>query len=259
MAYYIFKKGVLRGLMHEAIALAGTEKQFSLRTNIPTGSIYDLKYEKRSLSETYAKSLSAFLQKDITLLATKKFPDNWRQVKGGRSLIQKKIKEGTLQETISKITKSSGRLLSKWHKDMKENHPEEYHITQYNRFKKIGGYKQTLTDGTKVRNHLEKDVGDFLLKHYSDIAYEKCILLDNKAYFPDFVIGNTIIEVTGWNHPNKKKIKALKKKIQDYEKAGFRAYFFIPEPHNKFYKELTGPIISTLPGLKKYIEDALVA
>ena len=181
-------------------------------------------------------------------------PENWGKIKGGVNCIAKKRRDGTFQETVERLRKVSSKRMKQWHKDMKEKSPREYHIWQYERFKKIrGGYAHSLINSTKVRNLLEKRIGDFLLINGFKFEYEPYININGKVYFPDFKLGNKIIEVTEWKHPDKSKIQLLKRKIKDYRKNGFEVVFFIPGSVRKFYKAIQGSFVSALPELKSFL------
>jgi very-short-patch-repair endonuclease len=83
--------------------------------------------------------------------------------------------------------------------------------------------------------------------------YEPYFNINDKAYFPDFVIRRIVLEVTGWNHQSQEKLKKLKKKIDLFSKEGFSVYLFIPLKHRKFYKEIDDFIISDFLTLRKFI------
>ncbi len=257
--FYKFRKEEQRAFIQKAVSKAGSERKLAKIINIPKGSIYPLKFEKRNLSSSYAKKLCDFLQMPLDSLEhVQKLPKNWGQIKGGKNLIKKKIKEGTLQETIDKLKKVSSRRMKEWHKYMKENEPERYYNWQYTRFKKIGkGYPLILKNGIKVRNALEKRIGDFLVKNFLSVKYEPYININNRAYFPDFVYKNVIIEVTEWKHPDKNKIKKLTRKNKDYLQGGYSVCFFIPQIYRKFYKEIGSYMISTLPELRDFIHASV--
>src|SRR3989344_5813412 len=87
---------------------------------------------------------------------------------------------------------------------------------RYEKFKKIGGYKLTILNGVKVRNALEKTIGDFL-----------CI--------------------------SKIKFNRLNNKIRAYLSGGYKVYFFIPFKSRNFYKELQCPVISTVSELRFFL------
>lgn len=258
--FYQFKEGDQRKLIQRAIAKSGSEIKLSKLTKIPKGSISSIKLEKRNLSEKYAIELCKFLNisiEDMDYIGL--LPSNWGQVKGGRNLIQNKIKEGTLKDTVEVLRKVSSKRMKQWHKFMKENNTKEYYLWQYERFKKVGrGYSFALKNGTKVRNILEKKIGNFLSTLPAHFEYEPYVNIKGKVYFPDFKYNNLIIEVTEWKHPSPDKMKILNRKCEDYRSANYRFCFFIPKPYRKFYKGLHGSIVSTLPDLRDFI-DASVA
>jgi len=258
--YLKLTKGELNKLVQKAIKISGSERNLSKVTGLSKGTIYGLKFEKQLISEKHFHLLCNYVKIPISdHLVTKSFPDNWRQIKGGRQLIEKKKKDGTFKETIEKLKKSSSRRMKEWHSFMKKNHPEKYYRWQYDRFKKINkGYTFELTNGVKVRNELEKKIGDFLVRNYIEIKYEPYVLVKKKAYFPDFIIKNIVVEVTEWKHPSATKISYLNKKIKDLSDAGYNVIFFIPKRYSKFYKGLVSPVVSALPRLKDQI-NALVA
>ncbi len=257
--FYKFKKGEQKALIQKAIVKAGSEKKLAKLTKIPAGSIYALKFEKRNLSSNNAEKLCNYLQINlINSYEIQKLPKNWGQIKGGRNLIKRKIESNTLQDTIRKLKKASSEKMKQWHKNMKENEPEKYYKWQYERFKKIGkGYIFDLINGIKVRNALEKEVGDFLIKNFRSIKYEQYLNMNGKAYFPDFIYRNVIIEVTGWKHPDENKIKHLIEKINNYTQSGYSVCFFVPQIYRKFYKEIESHIISTLPELRDFIHASV--
>ena len=73
-----------------------------------------------------------------------------------------KKENGTFTKQLKKAQKSGIEKIKEWHKKMKRENPKEYHLIQYEKFKKIYGYKFTTVKGEKVRNKFEKDVADKL-------------------------------------------------------------------------------------------------
>ena len=139
---------------------------------------------------------------------------------------------------------------------MREKNPEKYYVWQYDRFKKIGkGYPLKLFNGVKVRNKLEKQIGNFLINRKVVFSYEQYININGKAYFPDFIIDeNIILEVTEWKHPSIEKLKNLMRKADEYKLKNYKILFFIPENCRKFYKDLKAPITSNLNELEILIK-----
>ena len=97
---------------------------------------------------------------------------------------------------------------------MKMENPKKYYMMQYEKFKRIGGYKYRTNNGEKVRNELEKEVANLLKKNKIEYEYEPLIKSDNKYFFPDFLINNKIIlECTAWRGEAKAyKLKELLQK-----------------------------------------------
>lgn len=254
---YKFKKGRQQEIVQKAILLAGSERKLAKIAGIPKSSINSLKFEKRNLSGKYAKGLFRLLnvkEGDIKDDILEILPDNWGQQKGGISLIRTKKENGTFRETILKLNRASSKMMKEWHKHMRENEPEKYYKWQYERFKKIGGgYKFRLSNGVKVRNRLEKEVGDFLIGLLPGVQYEPYVNIFGKAYFPDFVHKSRIVEVTEWKHPGKERLSYLKRKIRDYTKGGYFVCFFIPKRYRKFYKGIGDILISDLSELQSFM------
>ena len=257
--FYNFKKGKQRQLIEKAINKAGSERKLSSITNIPKGSISALKFEIRNLSDKHAEKICRFLDINLQDMHYEKtLPSNWGQVKGGKNLIKIKKKTGTIVETIERLKIATNKRLKEWHRNMKENNPEQYHLWQYERFKKIGkGYTYMLSNRIKVRNSLEQEIGNFLLEHYKETEYGPYLNIRGKAYFPDFKIKNVLIEVTEWKHPELKKREYLKKKCIDYKKQGYISCFFIPPEYRKFYKFLKSPVITSQSELKRFLDASI--
>lgn len=243
-------------LVSQAIRNAGSERKLALFCGIPKSSLYALKFEKRNLSNINLQKLLPFInltKKDVEKDIQQKLPYIWGRIKGGRTLIRLKKLNGTFFDTIKKLKKVNSKRMKLWHKYMKKNDPQAYYTSQYERFKKIGKYSSLTKSGFKVRNRLEKSVADFLFSLAINFEYEPYLLLNGHAYFPDFKIGNIIIEATEWKNPTKQKLSRLKKKHDDYLTAGYQVCFFIPSKYRKFYKEVDNSIVSTLSELKEFL------
>ena len=142
---------------------------------------------------------------------------------------------------------------------MKKTNPEEYYISQYEKFKKIGEYKYVTNNGEKVRNILEKEVADILKNHKIKYEYEPYINVKNKAFSPDFLINKrVIVECTAWRGYDK--AVKLKRKIE-YLKGKYKIYVVIPKALNKYYQTINKhlvlgldefvPVAQTFPICKK--------
>jgi len=256
--YIKLRKGYQRKLLTRAIKKAGSERKLAKIVAIPNTTISNLKLEKNNISESKFTKICSHLKIDPNCIAKKTLPKNWGQIKGGRNLIIKKKQEKTFDVTIQKLKIGSSKYMKKWHSDMKKNHPAEYYTWQYERFKKIGkGYRYKLSNGIYVRNTLEQDVGNYLLKYFAQLKYEPYLNINGKAYFPDFKINNVLIEVTEWKHPSISKIRKLNTKISDYKKQGFIICFYIPKAYRKFYKGLICSVESALPKLADFINASV--
>lgn len=132
---------------------------------------------------------------------------------------------------------------------MKQNEPEKYHLMQYEKFKKIGGYKFITNNGEKVRNKFEKDTADILKDRGFQYEYEPLVRIGERFFFPDFLVnGNIIIECTEWRGHDKA-IK-LKEKIK-YLKKEYKVYVLIPKALKRYYEILNHHLLLGFDDLKK--------
>jgi len=150
-------------------------------------------------------------------------------------------KEGTFAENMKKLKIISSERMKKWHKRMKRYNKEEYYSIQYSRFKKIGNYKFETKSKEMVRNELEREIANTLFDLKIKYKYEHLINVKRKCYFPDFIIGSTVIECTMWR--GKENAYKLKKKIFDLRKYGFNVYVVIPKTLFKYYKCLGNDVL----------------
>ncbi len=257
-----FKTGKQKELIEKAISKSGSERKLSHLIGISKGSIYSYKKEQYNLSYSVLKKLAEFLNEPITKYypsVIEELPSNWGRKIGGINCVAKKKEEGIFDKHLIKLRKASSKYMKNLHKEMKSKSPIEYYRSQYEKFKKIApGYVLKLSDGTPVRNSLEQSVGNFLLQEQIKFEYEPCIKVGEKVYFPDFKVGNTLIEVTGWKHPNEDKLRNLKNKVKNYKTNRYQIILFIPKNIRKFYKPIDCSLISTLSELKTVL-NALVA
>jgi len=236
--YLKIKKGVVKEIILSAIKKAGSIRKLVSKVNIPRSTIFENYQEKHFINE---KNLNKILDYLETKLDEKeileKFPDNWKQVIGGKKCVENKKVNGTYEKQLKKCQEKGGKIyLQKWHSDMKRKNPREYHRLQYERFKKISNYKLETNNKEKVRNKLEKEVADILKKMNISYKYEPLIKIGKKYFFPDFLINNKIIiECTEWRGFDKA-IK-LKNKI-DFLKKEYKIYVVIPKALNRYYETL---------------------
>lgn len=245
MCYVQLEKSVLRNLIYKAVRKAGSEKKFAATTKIPAGCIYHYKMETRNISESRLLNVLRFLGRAKHQIRIKSIlAKNWGKKKGGHACFKTKKNEGTWESNLEKMKEQSSKRMKKWHRKMKSQQPGEYYKLQYNNFKKIGRYKIRTTRGEMVRNKLEKNVADFLYEHNQAYEYEKLVLIRQKAYFPDFIIRNTIIECTEWK--GVEKAYKLRDKFKDLREAGFQPILVVPERLRHYYKVLDGYIVTDI-------------
>jgi len=246
-------RGELKKLMVAAIQKAGSERKLTKATGIPSITIYYYKNEMYNISEERFNAIIQLLDMSEEANANVEclLPTNWGRVKGGKNCLAMKKKKGTWNTNFRKMMIGSSKNLKAWHKKMKKEHPVDYHLDQYRRFKKIGGYKYTTIRGEKVRNTLEKKVADFLYNDGRAYEYEPLVKGMKNYYFPDFKMDSLIIECTMWR--GEEKAYKLLHKIRDLEKAGFRVIVIIPPELRRFYKALDTYLTNDFFELEKQI------
>jgi len=239
-----FKRGKQNKLILKAILKAGSERKLETRLGIPHQTIHDYKDENCNLPLDRTKLILKYVNKTYASIKSDiedLYPKNWGRVKGGKNSYLIKVKNGTFEANLSLLKLSSSRRMKTWHKFMKKNHLGEYHKIQYGRFKKIGGYKYKDNKGQFVRNKWEQKLSNLIVSKNLDYEYEPLILIDKKAYFPDFKIKNILIEATMWK--GYLKVDRLKTKIKNYRKDGFVPLIVVPKEYKKFYISLGKSVI----------------
>jgi hypothetical protein len=242
--YLKLKTGVLKEIINTSFKKVKDVKKFAKKIRIPKSTLYLYRNEKRLISEKNLKKLQEFTniqiqEEDIA----KKFPDNWKQIIGGKKCTEKKRINNTLNTQLEKARKkiSFEKSAKAWHIRMKRDNPDEYHMIQYERFKKIGGYKFITKKGEKVRNLLEKQTADILFDNKIEYKYEPMIRFNKKYFFPDFLIKPyIIIECTAWRGFDK--ATKLRNKI-DCLKGKYRVFVLIPKALNNYYKILNNHLV----------------
>jgi transcriptional regulator with XRE-family HTH domain len=242
------REGILRQIIESGFRKAGNIRKLEKQIKISKSTLSRYHLEKTSVSEENLRKLEEFLgikvkEKEII----RKFPNNWKQKIGGKKCVESKIKNGNYKKDLENAQKKGALKLKEWHKKMKSEHPEEYYLLQYSKFKRIGGYKYTTERGEKVRNKFEKDVADTLNKLDIDYQYEPLVRIGNRYFFPDFLINEKVIlEATAWRG----KIKAykLQEKITELEKK-YSVYVVIPKNLYSYYKILNNHLILGLDEL----------
>lgn len=242
-----FKRGKQREILEKAILKAGSERKLKEILDIPNQTINHYRNELINISEDRLNLVLNFLKSDrneVEKFIEKKLKENWGREKGGTNLIRKYKDSGNYDKYLSYLKIRGRKIFVKLHNDMKNKNPEIYYKTQYERFKKVGEYKCKTKNGEIVRNDLEKDTADFLYSIGLKYKYEPYVRVNGSVYFPDFRVGNLILECTAWR--GYLKIKTLKNKLRDFEKEGFNVRFIIPVEIKKFYKSFDDKIITDL-------------
>jgi len=248
--FYILKKGKLRELTARAVKKAGTMRKLEIQIGISRSMICHWHLEKCSIQKHNLNKLLKYLdtsfdQKDVAKI----LPNNWRQVIGGKNCVARKKERGVFESQLKEVHKASSVHMKKWHRNMKQNEPEKYHLMQYEKFKKIGGYKFITNNGEKVRNKFEKDTADILKDRGFQYEYEPLVRIGERFFFPDFLVnGNIIIECTEWRGHDKA-IK-LKEKIK-YLKKEYKVYVLIPKALKRYYEILNHHLLLGFDDLKK--------
>ena len=231
-------------IIEEAIKKAGTYRKLAKLTSIPKSSLVNYAQGK-PIFQYRIDILSKFLEKDLTIIET--LPDNWKQIKGGNKLIAIKKEKGTFDNEMKHWQEVQAEKLKKWHNHMKKNEPEKYYMLQYERFKKIAGYKFKTKRGENVRNSWEKRVADLLFSLEIDYKYEPLIHSGSHYFFPDFLINDKIIiECTMWKGDNN--AYRLKEKIA-HLKNKYTIFVVVPKALNIYYKILNKRLILGLDEL----------
>jgi len=252
--YLILKEGVLREILSKALAKAGNLRILASAVQISRSSLSEHYNEKRTIRKENLDRLLDYLGIFIDEEKIKeKLPINWRQIKGGKRCVELKKQKGTFEKQLQEMrSKIKFNHLKSWHKKMKKEDPEKYHIIQYERFKKVGNYKFITENKEKVRNELEKEIANLLKRLGFDYKYEPLVKAGNKYFFPDFLINdNIIIECTAWRGFDKaiklkKKIKFLKKK--------YKVFVVIPKPLKRYYEILNHHLLLGIDDLKQILK-----
>ena len=145
-------------LIRKAIKKAGTYRKLAKLIKIPRASISGY-VNGRLITEKRLDLLLNFLKiKNKEGIISEKFPDNWRQIKGGENCVSSKKRKGIFEGEMKRWQNYQAKKLKRWHNFMKKNKPREYYLIQHSRFKKIAGYKYDTKNGEKVRNIFEKEI-----------------------------------------------------------------------------------------------------
>ncbi|GBE19559.1 MAG TPA: hypothetical protein ENG87_02345 [Candidatus Pacearchaeota archaeon] len=239
-----------RGIINQAVQRAGSYRKLSKILKIPLSSICGY-WNGSVMPKSRFDKVINFLGINQKNLSIEELPKNWKQVLGGKNCVKSKRKKGTFETQLKRAQKNGALKLKEWHKIMKENNPKKYHLIQYSRFRKIGGYKYKTKKGEKVRNIFEKQVADILNKCEVKYEYEPLINIERRYFFPDFLINKKIIiECTMWK--GETKAYKLKEKI-DILKKKYKIFVVIPKGLYSYYKILDKYLIK---GLDEFVPVA---
>jgi len=229
-------------LIKTAIKKAGSERKLSKLLNIPNTSFYHYKFDQTALPIKRFNKIISFLKINKKDIKIKEYlPQNWRQRLGGKKCVEVKKANGTFNKNMRQLKLLSSKRMKSWHSIMKRKEPEKYYTIQYNRFKKIGGYKYRTKKGEAVRNKFEKEIADILINLNIEYQYEPLVRIKEKFYFPDFLINNSIIiESTMWRGVQKS--YELKNKINNLKKK-YKVFVVIPKTLYSYYKIINPNLI----------------
>lgn len=208
-----------KDIINSAIKKAGSYRKLSQVLNIPRSSLVGYK-KGGAIPKNRFEKLINFLEIEKSSLETNKLEINWKQKLGGKACVKSKKEKGTFYSQLRDAQKSGVKGIKKWHRKMKKECPEKYYSIQYEKFKKIYGYKHKTIKGESVRNSLERDVANLLTEMGISYNYEPLVKIKNKWFFPDFVVGDKVIlECTAWEGVTKayqllERIEHLKEKYQ---------------------------------------------
>lgn len=243
--YYRLKKYFLQKIFSTAGKKTGTMANLVKVSGIPKSTLYEYKNGSRVIPHVPLRRILVISNKKMdkhAILET--FPHNWRQVRGGKNCVKKKIIDGTLSNQLIFARKKARIASSQWHKNMREHSPEEYYQFQHTKFKLIGHDKYITKKGERVRNLFERETANWLFRHKIKYVYEPLIKIDGKTFFPDFLIDNkTIIECTAWKGYDK--AVKLQDKISFLEKK-YNVFVLIPKALYNYYQTLNNRVIFEL-------------
>ena len=243
-------KSTQEDLIREAVEKAGSYRKLSKILKIPRSSLDGYKKSESIPQERFLKIIN-FVEKDSEKLNPKILEKNWKQKIGGINCVKSKKAKGTFNKDLKKAQRLGTKKIKEWHKNMKLFEPRKYHLMQYDKFKKIGGYKYKTKKGEQVRNIFEKKVADILYKLGINYEYEPLIKSQGKYFFPDFLINKKIIlECTAWK--GETKAYKLKEKIE-YLKNEYKVFVVIPKNLYSYYKILDDYL---LKGIEEFVPVA---
>lgn len=245
----------IKQVISKSVEKAGSERGLCKILKIPR-SLYNYKtFSKTIPLEILVKLIRYMELKEEQIIDEHNLlPDNWWKRIAGTKSYETKIRKGSFESNHKKMRHASSLRMKRIFKIEKRLHKKTFYIKQYERFKKISEYKYTTKNGEKVRNLLEKQVADILLKNRILYRYEPYIECKRNVYFPDFVLDGkkTIIECTMWHGFDK--ANKLYHKIKDLEAKDYRVFVMITPNVKRFYNKIQMHIIDDL----KVLQDNLI-
>lgn len=206
-----FKKGKQSKFLRLAAKRVGSLRGLARFIGIPWGYFWYYLDEQITLPGKIFKKilpLTSISQEEVmTGWIDKLLPKNWGAIKGAiktSKIIKKKLKENEeyRKKWIEKCKKGGAVFKDKMIKNWDIG------------FRKAGRRKVIGPKGEKMFNQGEKNIATYLLSKGIDYEYEPLIRINGRPYFPDFIVGNMIIERCGFITKNYADI--LKRKINDY-------------------------------------------
>jgi len=212
----------------------GSDRKLAKFLGTSKASVYDYERVNRTLPESVFDKLA-----DLTGYRPQfqALPENWGRVKGGKSRSK--------SELAAHLATVHGKALlatRNWHASMKREHLVQYYESQHAKFKAVAGYKFHAKRGHKVRNEFEKRFADCLYENGVDYEYEPRIDCDGRTFFPDFKIGNLLVECTAWRGCDKARKLAVK--LAAFEESGYDAVVVVPHELRAFYKSIEPYLVS---------------
>ena len=133
------KKSKLREIILVAIKKVGSERKLCNALKLSKGSLYRYKNELSYISNNKLSLILGFIDLNIEtykVYIEKFLPYNWAQIKGGLKCVENSKISGKFESSLLALKTSSSNYMKSWHKNMRENFPNEYYNLQYSRFKK---------------------------------------------------------------------------------------------------------------------------
>jgi hypothetical protein len=181
--------------------------------------------------------------------------DSWGRKIGG--ITTKERNHGFLDPKYAKESstwKSKGGQIgtTNWHVKMKKEQPYEYGKIQYQRIKQSLKYKYEF-NGQKYRNRLELEIAEILTKNNFLFKYERPLNCGSTCYFPDFTLGDIVIECTFWDDAVQKAME-LTEKAESYRKLKMEIIVITTDRYFKNYLELLADLNVTVITSNKLTE-----